>query len=377
MPEAEKKKIVVHISAVHFSHDSRIVYRECITLSKKFKVKVIIPNPDQDWKNKLDMLGIPFFKHPLARILFQHPIIAFKALYLRANIYHIHDPELIPIGLLLKLLGKKVIFDIHENIPEHIKVMKNTGWLLYWPYRVGHYLSKHYFNIVLAEQSYKKFYPDNGTKPIVIQNFPIIDFFSQFNVNDRASLIGNDLFYIGGVSLNRCIDVIIDTMALLRQRFPDVKLHIFGRIGMPFSEIEKLPRYNEVKDILIFYNRTRPDVAYELAQKCKIGVALLKPLGNYVESYTTKMFEYMAVGLPVVTSNFQLYKDVIEKHSCGFCVNPLDAHETADAIAQILNNPSLQLTMGANGRNAAQSFYNWETEGQRLLQFYDYLLSNE
>ena len=159
-----KKKTILHITSCHFSHDSRIVYRQCLTLANYFKVKIIIPAPDQDWINKLEMIGIPLIKSPLLRVLLIHPLILLKTIFNKADLYHFHDPELIPVGLLLHFFGKKVVFDIHENIEEHIKSMHKTGFIFKWAYKILHSLSKKYFHIILAEESYRKYYQNNGEK---------------------------------------------------------------------------------------------------------------------------------------------------------------------------------------------------------------------
>ncbi len=372
----EPRKKVLHITSCHFSHDSRIVYRECLTLSKIYDLKVIIPEPDKDWINKLDMIGIPKIRSPFWRIVLIHPLIFFKAFIRNVDIYHFHDPELIPLGLVLKIFRKNVVFDIHENIEEHIKSMKKTGFLFKGVYHYLHILSKKYFHIILAEESYRKYYiqGEKATHLEVIQNFPPQVFFKKFCVTHRSQLGGNDIFYIGNVSINRAIDVIIRSIAMLRNKIPDVRVHIFGQLNIPFSDLEKLPCYEDVKDILIFYHRTRPDIAYEMAKNCKVGLAILKPLGNYLGSYTTKMFEYMSVGMPVITSNFPLYKDVIEKNNVGLCVNPEEPKEISDALFQILSNAKLADEMGENGIKSIESNYNWELEANKLTEFYKFIL---
>ncbi|MBT7469928.1 MAG: glycosyltransferase, partial [Candidatus Cloacimonetes bacterium] len=102
----------------------------------------------------------------------------------------------------------------------------------------------------------------------------------------------------------------------------------------------------------------------------KVGLSILKPIDNYLTSYSTKIFEYMAMGLPVITSDFKLYKDVIEINNCGLCVDPSKPKEVANAIEYIMINPKIAKQMGENGRKIVEEKYNWEVEKKKMLEFY-------
>ena len=113
---------------------------------------------------------------------------------------------------------------------------------------------------------------------------------------------------------------------------------------------------------------------YELSKHCKVGLALLKPVGNYIESLPTKMFEYMSIGLPVIASNFNLWESIINDFNCGICVDPEDSCEIAEAINYIFNNPEIAKRMGNNGQKAVSQYFNWANEEGKLFNCYDKLL---
>ena len=113
----------------------------------------------------------------------------------------------------------------------------------------------------------------------------------------------------------------------------------------------------------------------ELLAQARVGVATLHPDPNYLGSLPTKLFEYMAAGLPVVASNFPLWKEIVEGNKCGLTVNPLDPEEIAHAIEYLINHPDEARRMGENGRQAVLEKYNWETEGKKLLALYEKLLA--
>ena len=116
-------------------------------------------------------------------------------------------------------------------------------------------------------------------------------------------------------------------------------------------------------------------LAFPYANRATAGLALLKPIGDYPESYTTKLFEYMALGLPVITSNFPLYQEIVEHHKCGFCVSPYDPIEVAQMLIYLIENPDEARIMGERGRQAVEQYYNWSSEASKLIDFYKHILT--
>jgi glycosyltransferase involved in cell wall biosynthesis len=293
-----------------------------------------------------------------------------KAKELDSDIYHLHDPELIPIGLKLKKLGYKVIFDAHENIalqikdkeylPTYVRKIVSSAYRFYEKRTL-----KKFDYLILAEKSYINYYSELSSNIEVVLNMPDIEGLNQFISKNRNK---NDLFYIGGISNNRGLDVTIEAIKLVQNKIPNIYLHYVG--GYSVDEIENLD-ISSIEDNIKFYGSMPLHEGMELSKDSKIGLSILKPIGNYTKSYSTKIFEYMAIQLPVITSNFQLYKNVIEKYNCGICVNPLNPQEIADAIKYIINNPKEAEQMGINGRNAVLAKYNWEIEEIKLYKVYE------
>ena len=108
---------------------------------------------------------------------------------------------------------------------------------------------------------------------------------------------------------------------------------------------------------------------------CHVGLAVLQPDPNYIASYPTKLFEYMAMGMPVVVSDFELYRRVVEESQCGFCVDPTSPEQIADAIERLIRDPEQSKQMGERGREAVRTRYNWNHEMQRLLGFYEQVMT--
>lgn len=318
------------------------------------------------------VLIIPFreYKSRVFRIFTSWFLMFFKALKIKADLYHIHDPELMPCAILLRAIGKKVIVDVHENIAEDIfdkEWIKNKRITYSIFDRIEHIACKK-SPVVLAEASYLKRYEKFAPDITQIYNYVEPDFFRQFQSNDRDPL---HLFYIGIILESRCIAEIMDAMKVLHERNFPVHFHCVGRL---YTRIENLimthKHYEELKPYLHFYGRKNLEEGYIVSKQCGIGLCLIKPMKNSVESKPTKLFEYMACGLPIITSNFPLYRQLVEDTQTGLTVNPESVSEISDSIQRLIQDKELTKRFAQNGNFSAQKLYNWESERVKLLDLY-------
>jgi glycosyltransferase involved in cell wall biosynthesis len=107
----------------------------------------------------------------------------------------------------------------------------------------------------------------------------------------------------------------------------------------------------------------------------RAGLLLLRPEPNYLASQPTKLYEYMAAGIPVIASNFGLWRDIVEREACGVLVEPRRPDAVAAAIDHLVTQDAEAEQMGVRGRAAVEKAYNWETEEQKLWAFYSTILS--
>ena len=134
--------------------------------------------------------------------------------------------------------------------------------------------------------------------------------------------------------------------------------------------MRKLTREWKYVEFVGFVNRK--EMASILARS-KAGLVTLHPTVNYIDSLPVKMFEYMASGIPVISSNFELWKTIVEGSQCGICVDPKNISEITNAIKSIFNNDELSKQMGENGRRAVVEKYNWDLEKKTLFEIYSSL----
>jgi len=364
---------VCHLSSVHQRNDTRIFFKECMTLQKNGydTFWIVADGLGDEVKNGVSIIDVGSSTNRFSRIFSSTIKVFSRARKLNADIYHFHDPELAPICLLFRLMSKPVIFDVHENVAEQIK---DKQWLsptfarfLSFLFMLLNKVFTRFYNIIIAEYSYATLYENKKSKNKfeVILNFPEVQFLEKFKNIKRK---GHEFFYIGVVSNDRGLEVILDALNILDSKNFDFKMHFVGRL---FDEVDWV-KYASIKDKVIFYGRKSLDEGYAISSQCIAGLAVLKPIGNYVGSYPTKVFEYMAIGLPTITSNFALYKQIVEENKVGWCVDPYSPEDLAEIMISILESNSLEEV--SNFALSASEKYSWQTESVKLLNMYESIL---
>lgn len=371
----EKKTEICHLSSVHFALDTRIFYRFCRSLAEHYDVTLIAVHPKKEVRDGINMIPFRRFKNKLLRVSFTWLIMFFKAIRVNAKLYQFHDPELIPCGILLRLFGKKVIFDIHENVAEDIfdKPWIRNKQILFTIFTFFERIATRSFFIFLAEKSYAPRYIKMGAKFEIIYNYFDAKFFKQFEL--KTSRSSNRLFYIGILLESRGIIQIAEALWILKQKNVELEFDIVGELYTDLAaKLDALPFYNNIRNQMHFHGRLPLEQGYEISRNAAIGMCIIHPMKNSVGSYPTKMFEYMAIGLPQVISNFPLYKSVVESHHSGICVDPMNPEEIALAIESILTNKTLAEEMAKDGMNYSTN-YTWDSEFVKVLQVYEKLLA--
>jgi glycosyltransferase involved in cell wall biosynthesis len=365
------------MTSVHPPFDVRIFHKQCRSLVQAgYDVTLIVPHDKDECIDGVKIVAVSKSGNRKERFLKTGRAVYRAALAVKADIYHIHDPELLPYAQLLRLRGKKVIYDMHENLPRAILtkdwISPGKRRLLAWLVHTAERFLLAGLAVVFAETSYKKDYRwvNNGTD---VLNMPDIDYLLKLNHTKKGDAFS--IGYVGGVTPTRGSITMLEAVALLQSEGIDCSFHCIGPAEPQHNAelISLIERLSLKKTYL--YGYMPPQQAWDIISKCQVGMAVLKPIPNYYESYPTKMFEYMALGIPVITSNFPLYQEVIEGYNCGLCVDPESPQAIANAVSYLCNHPQDAKKMGENGRIAVTKEYNWQREEGHLLKLYDQLLT--
>jgi glycosyltransferase involved in cell wall biosynthesis len=370
-------KTICHLTSVHPPFDIRIFYKECKTIIQAgYRAVLIVPHDREEEIDGIQVRALPKAKNRLERMTRVIREMYRSAIRENADIYHFHDPELIPVGLILKCHGKRVIYDVHENysqtllskewIPPQLRPMITK--MVVFGELVG---TKFFDGIVAATPSIAARFPT--FKTVTVQNFPFHDGSmtnSSIPYNQREKVIA----YVGVISTSRGVKEMIQAVALLPPQL-EVKLKLAG-IFSPSNLEDEVKTFSGRNRVDFIGWQFHKDIMTMLG-KARIGLVVLHPSPNHIKSQPNKLFEYMSAGIPVIASDFPLWREIIEDAGCGLLVNPLDTKAIAEAIRWLLEHPSEAETMGKQGQKAVFEYYNWEGEAKKLLAFYNSILEQK
>ena len=368
---------VVHFTTVHPAFDTRIFHKEAKSLARAgYKVVLIAQHNRDEMVDGVKIVALPKPRNRFARMLG----LTWRAFHLslreRADIYHFHDPELLPIGVLLKVFTRaKVVYDVHEDVPEQILTKHWIPCLLRRPLAgvfnaFEKLLARALDAVVVATEGIAEKFAQ--LKPIVIHNYPDLGMLPNSSTRHGE---GQEkvLVYVGGISKIRGAIEMVKALEHLNPAW-DIRLDLIGKFEPPEleQELRGLPGYRRVR----FLGWMPPERVYTHLANADVGLVCLHPEPRFMVAWPVKLFEYMAAGLPVVASNFPLWKEIVEGNRCGITVDPLDPKAIAQAIEYLLAHPEEARQMGENGRRAVEEKYNWEKEAEKLLALYKELVDS-
>jgi glycosyltransferase involved in cell wall biosynthesis len=205
---------------------------------------------------------------------------------------------------------------------------------------------------------------------VVVNNFVILDEFIpstrvEWKSRDRA------VAYYGGISEQRGIREMLSAMDLLPGTL-HLKLELGGcfYVKQQEADLAAEPHWKHVH----WHGELDRNGIASLLNRVQVGLAVLHPDEAYLTSLPTKLFEYMAAGIPVVVSDFPLWRNIVQGAGCGLLVDPFNVRDIAAAIEHLIRNPAEAEAMGQRGRRAAEEHFSWANEEQILLSFYSSLL---
>lgn len=362
----KRRPDVVHVSSAHPANDPRIFEKECRTLAAAgYAVHLVATGVAP----ASDDVTVSIVSRPAGRVQ-RMTAGAFgavvEALRTRAPVVHLHDPELALWIPLLRLAGRKVVFDSHEDIAASV----STKDYLSTPMRLVlttmcrllvRFIDRSSTAVVSATPSISKGFHNRHTS--VVQNFPTLGEFPMKNPGTDATR----LLYIGGLNRARGARQMIEALELVGNTHPSVSLTIAGKITDDLlGELSQLAGWQYV-DFRGLVDRSGVNA---LLANSDIGLVLFQPEPNHIESQPTKMFEYMIGGLALVASDFPHWRSLVMETGVGRVVDPTDPAAIARTLGDLLDQPEAVPQMGRLGRDLVMYKHNWDVEGAKLVDLY-------
>jgi glycosyltransferase involved in cell wall biosynthesis len=346
----------------------RIFAKECRALAAAgYDVHLVAPGTEDTTVDGVHVHAArPAGSGRLARMTGTVAAVYRAARGLRADAYHVHDPELLPVALLLRARGARVIYDSHEHLPQQVLTKPWIPPPLRRPLaavvNVVERTAARFVSAVVTAEPYVRARFEGVPRPVVtVNNYPRLEEFpavgGDYAGRDRA------VCYAGSITELRGAREMVEAA-----RLTGARLLLAGHFSPPSlrDELATLPGWDRVE----FLGRVDRAGLAELLARARAGLVVLRPIPNYLEANPTKMFEYMSAGIPVVCSNFPAWVTIVERHKCGITVDPESPREIADAIEWILEHTDEAREMGNRGRRAVEELYNWEIEERTLLDLY-------
>ncbi len=377
----ERGRVCV-LTSVHHPFDTRVFYREAFAARDAgFEVLLIAPGAEEGVVDGIRMTGLPTVLGRAGRPL-RWPVLMWKAVRSGGDIYHFHDPELLPWGLLLRWVTRKpVVYDSHEYLREDIL----TKHWIPGPIRgavarvaagLERFVAKRLSAVVVVTEEMGQGFEGIAKRVVLVRNLPPAP--GGEVVEERRAPV---VIYSGLMNVERGLSILLQTGRVLKGLRPEAEIHVLGPVewfGMPAEVAGMSEAEWEAAGVKFLGTVPQPQVAPILARATAGWLPRDPKVRNNLLAWPHKLVEYMVVGLPVIASDLPTQAQVVRDADCGIVVSPpLSAEAHAEAMAELLGDPGRARLLGESGRRAALAEYSWEAESLKLQSLYKDLTPRE
>ncbi len=364
---------VVHVTTVHPRDDIRIFRKECVSLARAGYEVVQVVGDGQGAAVVDGVRTVDIGARPAGRLarMRRQPAAALAAVRReRPALVHLHDPELLPLGVALAREGLPVVYDAHEDVPRQILTKQwipaalrpgvSRAFEVYENRQVRQLAAVSAATPHIAER-----FAQVARLAVNVGNYPFEDELAPAaGARPRERMV----CYVGGLMRTRGLLQMVRAVALV----PGLRLVLCGRFEDAALEaaVRAEPGWGRVQ----WLGQVGREQVREVMACASAGLVTLLPMPSYLDALPIKMFEYMSAGLPVVASDFPLWRGIVQRHRCGVVVDPADPAAIAAAIGSILDDPARAQAMGEAGRAAVLTAYRWPVAERELLALYDRLI---
>ena len=366
---------VLCVAPNHRPWGNRVIREAEILVDSGYSVTSIMRTDHRTEYRGIDIIPALRAVNRTQRILNQ-PALFLQALRYKADIYHLHNPDMIVVALMLKLFGKRVIYDTHEDYSRRLMVREWVPGVLRKPLGMVATLAEWLLSrvadatLVTQENQVHRFAP----RACLLRNAPYLTAELLTSARDIAAKLSSEsgvfrLIYVGGISRQRGLFTMLDALVTVNKQ-ANVRLWL---AGPEFDEVLTDARKHHGWDHVDFLGTITHEEVFAYISKSDMGLAVLSDVGDHSSARPSKLFEYMAMGKPFVASDFRLWREFIEPRQAGWWIKPDDGVELSRVLADIIQTPDEIELRGKSGK-AFISEFNWQTESQVLLDLYNKLL---
>ncbi len=367
--------MVVHMTSLHPALDSRVFYNECASLARSgYSVTLIAPAPEDFAKDGVRVAAIRTSAGLTGRIRNGFRVFR-RALSTPADIYHFHDPELLPFALALRLLGRRVVMDVHEDQPGAMRhsrpsVPRVLRPFLAWGIGIIEEAAGWLMSGVVATTNHIGGRFPSG-KTVVVENFPDT---SDAPIARRLSFSErrNEAVLTGTLGDLQCIPEMVRGFAGVAEEL-GLTLCLAGRF-VPESFRDEVLQGPDAKHIRYLGWQPRETI-YELLSHAKVGFVPYRSSHASPEFSSRKLYEYLAFGIPVIVSPVHSWSQIVQEHRCGAVLRGTDPSAFAAALREVLASEARWEEMSRNARAAYETTLNGNVARERLIGLYERLLS--
>lgn len=374
-------KIAV-VSSIHYYKNARVYFKCVLSLKKKFKnLRYIVPHSEKNpfIEDNIEIFPIPIPQNRFQRFIKNQYYIYKELKIWKPDIIHFHVPELILLMWFYKtFMDTKIVFDIHENVAISLLDKDWIPAVFRLPiskiYRFFEkLLTKSFDALIIADSSYKKTYKE---KTIELLNYPITE--GQLLKKNKDFSGKLNFVYVGNITKERGIFVILESFYSLQNKYKNLTLTLIGSFAPTNlkNEVVKYIKQKNIEDSVRILGEQPLNIVFDELENMHFGYAILQPIGNYFESLSTKILDYMTKGVPYIVSNFPIYQPYTIEANTGITCKHDNINDIVEKISVLIENRKELSIMSVNGVNAVNTKWNWYSQEIKLFDLYSNLTSS-
>jgi glycosyltransferase involved in cell wall biosynthesis len=370
---------VCHVCSGHSADDGRVFHRGCVSLAAAgYEVHLLATG---ERTGTYQDRGVTIHPLPETRSrrerLARRTQVARMAAELQPDLFHVHEPELLG-SVIACARSRPVIYDVHES---YLDVLSERDWVPWWLRPMMRFawdrwertLVRRCAGVVVVTERIAQRYRKLHENVEVVANYPDLTEIEALSTVPRD---GKTCVFSGGLRPDRGLSQVLAALAILKADDLAVPLALAGAaessdyLDSLWAEAESLG----VRDLVSYQGVLSKTDSIRFQQKASIGLVPYLPVRNSMAGMPNKLLECMALGLPVVFSDFPSYEEVAGESHAGIAVTPTAPEQIADAIERLVSDPDLAWRMGEAGKRAVRERFNWSIERGKLIDLYESIL---